>query len=109
MKKHTITDEIKANVLRTVEQFNTKTLAKTGQQYIPRFKGKYLYLDRDDGGAPGPICRLEFTGREDNWVFAIYKFSSETYDGDEWMFPGAELVDGTIEGALKAGMKAYAG
>ena len=109
MKKHTITDEIKANVLRTVEQFNRKTLAKTGQRYMARFKGKYLYLDRDDLGNVGPICRLEFAGREDHWGFAIYKYSSDSYDPEEWFFPGSGLVDGTVEGALKAGMEAYNG
>lgn len=37
----------------------------------------------------------------------MFKYSSETYDPNEWMFPGQELLDGTIEGALQAGMKIY--
>jgi hypothetical protein len=42
-----------------------------------------------------------------NWVFAIFKWSREQYDLDEWFFPGVQHVDGTIEGAMKAGMEAY--
>ena len=42
-----------------------------------------------------------------HWEFAIYKYSDERYDPEEWIFPGAEEVDGTIEGAMRAGLKAY--
>jgi hypothetical protein len=43
----------------------------------------------------------------DNWEFAIFKYSDERYDSEEGFFPGAGLVDGTIEGAMKAGLQAY--
>ncbi len=43
----------------------------------------------------------------ENWYFAIYKYSDEHYDEEEMFFTGAELVDGTIEGAMRAGLKAY--
>jgi hypothetical protein len=43
----------------------------------------------------------------DNWDFAIYKYSDNCYDPEEWFFPGEEFVDGTVTGAMKAGMKAY--
>jgi hypothetical protein len=43
----------------------------------------------------------------DNWGFAIFKYSKEHYDPDEWMFPGVGHVDGTIEGAMRAGLMAY--
>ena len=43
----------------------------------------------------------------DGWEFAIYKHSSERYDPDEWFFPGAGNVDGTVEGAMEAGLEAY--
>ena len=32
---------------------------------------------------------------------------SEKYDPEEWFFPGEEYVDGTVTGAMKAGMAAY--
>ena len=41
------------------------------------------------------------------WEFAIYKYSSEGYDDDEFFFPGAGNVDGTVEGAMLAGLEAY--
>ena len=36
-----------------------------------------------------------------------HEYSSERYDDDEWFFPGSEHVNGTIEGAMKAGLEAY--
>ena len=69
--------------------------------------GLFQYLGHQLGGRFGPICRLTYTGDMQHWDFAIYKFSDECYDPDEWMFTGAEEVDGTIEGAMRAGLKAY--
>lgn len=107
MKKKTIPDEVKENALQTIERFNRRELAKTGYRYVARFQGKYLYLDREDFGNLGPIGRLEYEGAGKPWGFAIYKYSSDRYDSEDWFFPGSELVDGTVEGALKAGMEAY--
>lgn len=42
-----------------------------------------------------------------NWEFAIYKYSDERYDPEEWFFSGAGQADGTIEGAMRAGLQAY--
>ena len=56
---------------------------------------------------PLPICRLTWNGKMDNWDFANYKYSSEQYEPEEWFFPGAEFVDGTVTGAMQAGMVAY--
>ena len=66
-----------------------------------------MYLDRQDYGDPSHICRLNYTGSMDHWGFAIYKYSDEKYDPDEFVFPGYEHLDGTIEGAMKAGLEAY--
>ncbi len=99
--------QVREEATRVVEEFNRKELAGTGSRYIPRFKGKYLYLDRDDSGDSGHICRSEYAGPKGGWYFAIYKYSDERYDEEEWFFPGNEFVDGTVKGALKAGMEAY--
>ncbi|MCA9964041.1 MAG: hypothetical protein KC423_07355 [Anaerolineales bacterium] len=56
---------------------------------------------------PYQVCRLKWTGNMDKWEFAIYRHSRNFYDPDEWFFPGAEEVDGTIEGAMRAGIQAY--
>ena len=99
---------MRQEVAEIVDRFNREVLDERSCMYVPRFKGSYLYLDRDDGAmAPGPICRLRYTGNMKKWDFAIYKYSSGRYDPEEWFFPGEEHVDGTVEGALKAGMKAY--
>jgi len=90
-----------------VGEFNRKELGGTGSRYIPRFRGRYLYLHRDDAGNVGPICRLEYLGPKRGWCFAIYRYSDERYDEEDFFFPGSDLVDGTIQGALKAGMEAY--
>ena len=50
---------------------------------------------------------MEYAGPKKGWYFAIYKYSSEEYDEEDWFFPGNEFVDGTVKGALKAGMEAY--
>jgi hypothetical protein len=39
--------------------------------------------------------------------FAVYRHSRNFYDPDEWVFLGAGYVDGTVVGAMKAGMEAY--
>lgn len=75
--------------------------------YAARFKGKYLYLERTNHARPTEICRLAWTGQVDAWEFAIYRHWRKFYDPNGRMFPGAQQVNGTAEGAMKAGMEAY--
>lgn len=132
-RKKTIPEDVREQVVALVEQFNEEnslppasnplqkvlemfginppsgegTGYRTGD-YVPRFKGQYLYLDRVGfGGRLSEICRLKWTGDMNNWDFAIYRHSKNRYDPDEWMFPGAGEVDGTVTGAMRAGMAAY--
>lgn len=107
MKSKTIPRDVKSQAEEIVAKFNRETFRGDEWYYLIRIRGKHLYLDRCDFGEVGPICRLTYDGRMDNWSFAIFKWSSETYDPDEWMFPGSEHVDGTIEGAMSAGLEAY--
>jgi len=104
--KETIPDEIKAQVEEIIRDFNSKVL-NPDYYYVARYKGNYLYLDLYKYGRVGPVSRLKYTGKMDDWEFAIYKYSDERYDPDEWMFPGSGHVDGTVEGAMRAGLKAY--
>lgn len=111
--------EIQAEVQKIVEDFNHKKFMEvapmvrklmggpTNFGYSVRFKGKFLYLDRIERRKPSPICRLTWIGVIDKWEFAIYKYSDNAYDPEEWFFPGAEKVDGTITGAMEAGLAAY--
>jgi hypothetical protein len=104
MARKTLPKEVKQQVEEIVQRFNKKL----DYPYVIRYRGNYVYLDRKTYfGKAAPICRLEYTGDMNQWGFAIYKYSSERYDPDEWMFPGINHVDGTIEGAMKAGMEAY--
>ncbi len=119
MPKASVPPEIQAEVQKLIDEFNRVNLkestslsnaffpSKKKRGYSVRFKGKYLYLDRTDRIEPLPICRLTWNGKMDNWDFAIYKYSSNKYDPEEWFFPGEEFVDGTVTGAMKAGMVAY--
>lgn len=107
MSSKAIPKKVKEEVNRIVDQFNRSVLTDSGKRYVVRIKGKFLYLDRDDFGTTGQICRLEYTGEMNRWKFSIYKYRSSRYDQDEWFFPGEHLVDGTIKGAMKAGLEVY--
>ena len=106
-KKDTIPLEIKEGIDKIVEDFNKNILKNRYQYYQTRYKGRFLYLDRSANGSVGPICRLEYTGNIYKWKFAIFEYSSETYNPQEWFFPGSTFVDGTVEGAMRAGLEAY--
>jgi hypothetical protein len=107
MNKPSIPLQVREEAVQIIDKFNRKELARTGSRYIPRFRGKYLYLDRDDSGELGHVCRLEYVNRKRGWYFAIYKYSADRYDEEAWFLPGSRLVDGSINGALKAGMVVY--
>jgi hypothetical protein len=113
MGKKRIPDDVRAQVNAIVEQFNEEEMPSRRCFYIARFRGSYLYLDRSQWGRTVHICRLKYNGALDNadkrhpWGFAIFKYSKEHYDPDEWMFPGAGHIDGAIEGAMRAGLMVY--
>jgi len=106
-RKPAIPYEVREEVEKIVAAFNRKTFKNPARGFSARFKGQYLYLDRNEHHRPSPICRLKYNGQMDNWGFAIYKYSDNGYDPEEWFFPGAGEVDGTIKGAMKAGLLAY--
>lgn len=102
-----IPDAVKTQVADRITAFNREVFQDPHVYYRPRYQGAFLYLDRCDYGRVGRICRLAYTGSLDRWEFAIYRYSDARYDPDEWLFPGAEELDGTLEGAMRAGMAAY--
>lgn len=107
MSSKSIPQDIKNQVEAIVHEFNQKSIRDPKHYYTTRYRGRYLYLARGIYGRPGPICRLTYTGDMANWEFAIFKYSDERYDPDEWFFPGSEHVNGTVVGAMKAGLVAY--
>lgn len=106
MKQQDIPEEIRNQAIKTIDTFNSKIL-KNRNQIIPDFEGKFLFLNRNEGGQLNPLVRLEYKGNLNNWKFAIFKWSTEIYDDEDFFFPGSEFIDGTIEGSIKAGIKAY--
>lgn len=99
-----IPDAVKQQIEAAITEFNTQL----DYGYVVRYRGAFAYLDRKNYfGNSTPICRLTYTGDPEQWEFAIYKYSTERYDADDWMFPGSDHIDGTITGALKAGLEAY--
>ena len=102
MAKKMISDEIRETVIKSVEHFNKNELQKY-QSFKADFKGKFIYLKLNGE----PRSRLEYTGDLHNLKFAIYKYSSSSYDSEEYFFPGSGYVNGTIQGALKASLEAY--
>jgi len=108
MAKKKIPPEVKAQADEIVARFNRRELKnQTHRWFSTRYRGQYLYLDNPKTYRTWPVCRLTYTGKMDEWGFAIFKYSSERFDPNEWMFPGYEEVDGTIEGAMRAALKAY--
>jgi len=107
MAKKRIPDDVRAQVNAIVDRFNKTEMRGRHSFYRARYRGSYLYLDRNDWEYVCHVCRLKYNGAVDNWDFAIFKYSDERYDPDEWMFPGSEHVDGTIVGAMRAGLGAY--
>ncbi len=75
MSKKGIPDDIKKQVEEIVQNFNDKVIGTPDHYYIARYKGKYLYLDRNDYGQNFHVCRLEYNGDISDWGFAIYKLS----------------------------------
>lgn len=107
MSRATIPAPIRAWVDEVIQRFNQRVLRDPDRYYVARYRGRYLYLDRVDHGIQHRIGRLTYTGDNDDWDFAVFKYSDEAYDPDEWLFPGSGYVDGTIEGAMRAGLEAY--
>jgi hypothetical protein len=107
MPRAPIPEHVKQWADDAIQRFNDTVIADPKVRYVARYRGGYLYLDRADYGGRSPVARLTYTGSTDNWEFAIYKYSDNTYDADEWLFPGSGYLDGSIEGAMRAGLEAY--
>ena len=98
MAKIIIPKEIQQEVAGIIEAFNNRQFRGRTDTvaYYAEMQGKFLYLNRKEYGKISPVARLTFTGDMEEWEFAIFKWSREQYDPDEWMFPGFNLFDGTI-------------
>lgn len=102
-----IPENIQQRVHKEVTAFNKANFKGEDIEYQAKIKGNFVYLSRKSYGMETKICRLKYTGDFNGWKFAIFKYSNENYDPDELFFPGMNLEDGTIKGAMAAGMEAY--
>jgi hypothetical protein len=103
-----IPEEVKAAIEQRVQAFNKAHKS----QFQVEFKGKFCYLSKIAASfwskaVETKLGRLTWTGDIEKWSFDVYKYSREFYDPNEFMFPGREDLDGTIEGAMRAGFKLY--
>jgi hypothetical protein len=98
-----IPEEVKAAMMQRVVAFNKANKSI----FQVEFKGKYCYLSKMAWKSPTKLGRMEWTGDIEKWTFDVFKYSRKFYDPDEFMFPGREDLDGTIEGAMRAGFKIY--
>jgi hypothetical protein len=74
-----------------------------------RYRGAFAYLDatftdEDTDAEPSPLCRLRYTGRADQWGFAIYLDSNAAYE-DSFLPTGQPT--GTPEQALDCACGLY--
>ena len=109
MNRKTRPTDVKKELEKILSHFNQKILKDTLFPYTVKYRGNYAYFGRPNfvGGQVNPIFRLQYTVKMNDWKESIYKYSSNRYDPDDWFFPGFNYVDGTVEGALKAGEEAY--
>ncbi len=94
MTKTTIPKEIQEEVVKIIDDYNHKTFHDYmgDLSYYPEFKEKFLYLKRKEFGKISPVVRLTYTGDMKNWEFAIFKWSREQYDPDEWFSRGYNML-----------------
>ena len=98
-----LSNEIKKEVQSIVTAFNKKHKSN----FSVRFRSKYVYLDKLDWFNTTKVGRLRLQEDMKSWSFDVFKYSSEQYDPNEFFFPGMGELDGTIEGALRAGLEIY--
>ena len=107
MRRGPIPDDVKQQAEAAIAAFNQKVIRDPDRYYVVRYRGQYLYLDRLAYGAQERTARLAYDATTGAWEFAIFKYSDERYDPEEWLVPGSDFLDGTLEGALQAGLEAY--
>ncbi|MBN1311100.1 MAG: hypothetical protein JXB30_06740 [Anaerolineae bacterium] len=107
MTRIVVPSHVRAQIKEIVKAFNEREIDDPECYYVVRFREQYVFLAQDGLGGPYQICRLTYTGDMNRWEFAIYRHIKDRYDPGVGPFPGSEHLDGTIEGAMRAGIEAY--
>jgi len=107
-KEYTVPIEVQMQLADRIMNFNKKNLAGNPCTYCVDARGKFIYLLRKTiNDSFEKIGRLTYDGDLEDMDFAIFRYSIEKYDAACDYFDGIECIDGTIEGAMMAGLKAY--
>jgi len=94
MTKATIPEDILRNMSKIAD-----TLTKKHRRNLSiRTRGRFMYVDEDGRS----LCRLKYIGKKDDWDFAIFKWSTERYSEDDFLFPSSGSAKALIETALEA-------
>lgn len=77
MAKTNIPKQIKQEIIKIIDDFNKINFHDYVEDlaYFAEFKGKFLYLTRNEFGKISPIAKMTYTGDIKKWDFAIYKWS----------------------------------
>ena len=85
-----------------LEEKLLQTIGTLGKKHYKslfiEIKGVYVYVNEGQS----PLCRLKYLGEEDDWGFAIFKYTSMTYSTNEIMFPQKGSMYDCIEEAVRA-------
>jgi len=108
-KRKSIPHRLQIEIDRIRTAFNLRVLREEELRYVAQFRSGYLYLLYDTPDGVEPFCRLEFTGDMNRWDFSVYRSTSKRFHPPAQSFAGNAFLDGTVEGALKAGVVAYFG
>lgn len=82
-------------------------LPKVNWRIYADCRGKFVYIRRGmPDGTWHNLARMIYDGDANNMPFALFRWTTEKYDAKA-VFPGAQYLDGTIEGAIKAILAVY--
>lgn len=107
-KQHQILFRGRFGYLSRMDKPNKATAAAF--QMAARLLGMQHIFQALTGPVETKIGRLVWNGDPNHWIFDPFRYSSETYEttGEMAMFmPGAKELDGTVEGAMRAGLELY--
>jgi hypothetical protein len=100
-KKMKLSKKTQEELEEQVKSFNKEHKSK----FKIRFRGKFIYLDKVTLFRTTHIGRLKYNGSLDTLSFAVYKYSNNSYNANEFFFPGMDQLNGNINGAMKAGLE----
>ena len=107
MDDYFISINIQSELCDRVNEFSEKYLSRFDCRYLADARGKFIFLYRQRfDGTLERIGRLTYKGDKENMDFAFFNRKKQKNDPD--CLPSKKRhLDGTIEGAMKAGLEAY--